>query len=227
MLARLVFALGLAMTCDASCRAAMDDGFPAEITVTPTAQHWRLNGLPLEIELLSAPMAPRQACVLIAERWARSHRATLPGCRQNGDWVLASLCVDSQELTVQLRGSPQGSRGYVSRIDLRARPGRTPTARVRLLPEAKVLNVLQSSGPEGEAVQFTVAMPVSTKTAVRWLTAQAARDGWKVTAPAQAWTSGGIFELRRGNVHARGMLTPGTGGSGLVLVETYAGGPPP
>ena len=227
MLGRLLLAVSLAMACGARCRAALDEDFPGEITVAPMARHLRLNGLPLEIELLSTPMPPRQACALIAERWAKSHGAALPGCRQSGDWVLASLCVDFHELTVQLRHSSTGSRGYLSRVDLRARPARAPAPRVPMPLGAGVLNVLQSSGPDGETVQFTIGMPISPKAAVQRLTNQAERNGWKLTMPAQPWTDGGMFELRRGNVYARALLTPNAGGSGLVLVETGMGGPRP
>ena len=106
---------------------------------------------------------------------------------------------------MQLRAASTGSRGYLSKIDLRVRPAEAPVPRVPMPPGAQVRSVLQSSGPDGETVQFTVGMPISPKTALGRLTAQAARAGWKVTAPAQPWTNGGMFELRRGNEFARGL----------------------
>lgn len=221
LLARPLFALALVMACSATCHAAIDNvDLPEEFSVAPMAQRLRLNGLPLEIQILATPLPAQRACALIAGRWIRIHRAALLGCRQSGGWTLVSLWSGSRELTVQLRPAPLGSRGYLSSIDLLAPPTMSPRPRVPMPPGAEVRSVLQSSGPDGDTVQFTIGWPVSPPTAMRRLREFAGRFGWTVSAPAQSWSSGGTLDMRRGNELARGLITRDSQGTGLVLVES-------
>jgi hypothetical protein len=224
MLARFLLALGLAIACGSGCRAAIGAGeLPSEFSLGTLGQRLRLNGLPLEVVVLATPLPPRRACSLIAERWSKARGAVSMGCRQSGEWLLISACIGSQELTVQLRQEATGSRGYLSKIDLRARPGSAPRPRVPMPSGARVRSVLQSSGPEGETAQFTIGVPLSPKMALLRMTEHARRFGWEVTSPPQPWAIGGTFDMRRRNELARGVLTREAGGSGLVLVETTVG----
>jgi hypothetical protein len=224
MLVRWLSALGLALVCGASCRAAMASGdLPDQFSVVPVAHRMRLNGLPLEIHVVTAPMPPRRACALVAEHWSKVRRARLPGCRPSGDWLLVSACAGSRELTLQLRGDLGGSRGYLSSIDLRTAPARTPVPLLSLPPGTQVRSVLQSSGPDGDSVQYTMTMPTPPPIALQRITDHAVHLGWQLTGPLVPVRDGTTFELRRATQVARGILTRDARGSGLILLEVDAG----
>jgi hypothetical protein len=220
VLARIAMAIGLTLACGANCRAATPArDLPEQFSVVPVAQHVRVNGLPADIEAISTFADPQRACAWIAEHWEKLGYASLNGCRRRGEWLLVTRCVGLQEQTVQLRGSRKGTFGYLSRLDLRARPTRPPWPRIPLPAGARVLSVMQSSAPGGEVVQFTVALPMPPAMALRRLGLDAGRLGWAISDAPDPGSTGGMFELRRNSEELRGVVTGLAQGSGLVLVE--------
>ncbi len=220
MLARIAMAIGLSLACASNCRAAVPaSDLPEQFSVVSVAQHVRLNGLPADIEAISTFADPQRACAWIAGHWEKLGYASLSGCRRSGEWLLVTRCVGLQEQTAQLRGSPAGAIGYLSKLDLRARPAKPPWPRIPLPAGARVLSVLQSSVPGGEVVQFTVALPMPPAMALRRLGLDAGRLGWAISDAPDPGSSGGMFELRRNSEELRGILTGLARGSGLVLVE--------
>ena len=147
MLARFLLALALALLCGSDCRAASGDiDLPGEFAVTPIAQRLVLNGLPLEVAAVSAALALRPACDLIAGQWSRVRPAAVIGCRKSGDWLMVTRRAGSKLQTAQLRQSTDGVTGFISQVDLRFPAGQSAAPRLPLPMGARVVSVLQSAG---------------------------------------------------------------------------------
>ena len=220
MLARFLLALALALLCGSDCRAASGDiDLPGEFAVTPVAQRLVLNGLPLEVAAVSAALALRPACHLIAGQWSRVRPAAVIGCRKSGDWLLVTRRAGSKLQTAQLRQSTDGVTGFISQVDLRFPAGQSAAPRLPLPMGARVVSVLQSAGPEGESRQFTLVLPLPPEGALRELSVNASRRGWQTTLPRAQPPREGIFEFKRGLERIQAMVVRCCGGSGVVLLE--------
>ena len=223
MLGRFLFALGLALACGSDGRAASGDiDLPGEFAVTPVAQRLVLNGLPLEVAAVSAALAPQQACDLIAGQWSQVRSAAVIGCRRSGSWLLVTRRTGSKVQTAQLRQTMAGVAGFISQLDLRGQVSKSAAPRLPLPAGTRVLSVLQSTGPEGDSLQFTLVMPLPPEAALRQLSVNAGRRGWQITLSAAPAPSEGMFEFRRGPERVQAMVVRCAGGSGVVLLEQGA-----
>ena len=222
MLSRFVAAMALALACSADCRAApavseMPEGF----VVASVAQHLRINGLDIEISALSSAVSPERACALLAHRWRRASDSGPLDCRKAGAWLLITRCVGRRERTVQLRAANDGTTGYLSELDVGARPATPPTPRLPLPSGARVLSVLQSSEPDGEIAQFTVGMPLPPAMALQQLRSGAVAHRWKVALPSYAASESKMLDFSHGPDDIRAIVVPVTGGSSVVLIERH------
>jgi hypothetical protein len=225
MLARFLLAVALALACGSDCRAASGDiDLPGEFAVTPIAQHMLLNGLPLEVAAVSAALAPRQACDLVAGQWSHVRPATVIGCRRNGDWLLVTRRLASQVQTAQFRQALGGVTGFISLLNLSVPVSRSAVPRLPLPRGAHVVTVLQWAGPEGESRQFTVILPTPPVVALRQLAMGASRFGWHSTLPAAQPPGEGLSEFWRGSERIQAMVVRSAAGSGVMLLEQVAAG---
>ena len=220
MLARFLLAAGLALVCGTDCRAAPADiDLPGDFAVIPVAQRLHLNGLPLEVAAVSAALVPQRACDLIAGQWSRVRPATVIGCRKSGDWLLITRRTGWRVQTAQLRESADGTVGFVSQLDLHAQLSKSVGPRLPLPMGARVLSVLQSTGPEGESVQFNLWLPLPPAAVLRQFSVNASRVGWRISqSPAQP-SREGMFEFKRGPERIQAIVVRCAGGTGVVLLE--------
>lgn len=196
---------------------------PGEFAVTPVAQRMVLNGLPLEVVAVSAALALRPACDLIAARWSRVRPAAVMGCRKSGDWLLVTRSSGSKLQTAQLRPSTSGVTGFISQLDLRSPATQSAVPLLPLPLGARVVSVLQSAGPEGESRQFTLVLPLPPEAALRQLSINASRRGWHSTGSRIQLSREGMFEFRRNLERIQATVVRCCGGSGVVLLEQGTG----
>jgi hypothetical protein len=220
MLRRFLLALGLALACGTDCRAAPRAiELPRDFAVTPIGQRMVLNGLPVEVAAVSAALEPQQACDLIAGHWSRIQPAAVIGCRRSGDWLLVTRRAGSKVQTAQLRQSAAGVAGFISQLDLRAPVGTSAAPRLPLPAGTRVLSVLQSTGPEGESRQFTLALPLPPLEVLRQFSVRASRLGWRSTLSPGQPPRAGTVEFSRGAELIQATVVRCAGGSGVVLLE--------
>jgi hypothetical protein len=207
----------VALAFGAALRAAPVTGAaPDEFEVSSSVQHTQINGLEINIRAVSSAIAPGRACAATAQRWSRAGQSIAAACTRAGVWLLVSRRTGVLEQTLQLQPAAGGSVGYLSELDLTARPGAPPLPLLPLPLGARVTEVVQSSEARAVVVQFTVRLPAAPATALRQLIACAREHSWAVTRMSS------VVDFRRGAVAVRGIVDQDFGGSSIVLIERRA-----
>jgi hypothetical protein len=212
-------AVALAWAAPARLSAASPE-LPADIGVARLSGQTRVNGLAIQILMLSASATPDEACAKIAASWQAMPRAAVASCRRIGPWVLINRREGSRLQAVQLRFIGTGTTGFYSELDLTAQPARLPVPRLPIPAGAQLVNVVESADGRSDMRQFTFHFPLPPRELVRRLGRAASERGWK-SGPAAA-TLRTMLDLERDGVDVRAVIAGDQGGSSLVLLEICA-----
>ena len=163
--------------------------------------------------------APELACARILRRWAGANVAGGSGeCRHAGRWWLASGRTGRLQQTVQLQARGSGSAGFASALDLGVRPKGTPAPRFPVPAGGTVVNVLESSGPDGAVTQFTLWFPFASTATADLLRSGARARRWAIAPVA----SDRVLDFSQGPMDVRAVVAGDATGSSVVLIEHCA-----
>lgn len=193
MLKRLAWHLGcigLGLLAAGRLAAAADSSAPLWLRSERIPGTLRVNGVALEASLVTGASDPQNQLQALQSVWSRQARHPPIGTiTRRGQWWLLDRFVDRWHETWQVRARDGGGcEGYVSRLDLRAKPAGVPVPPLRLPSGAVRRNVIESLDTQHRYVQWALTFaPVSVAGLRRDLLTAAAAAGWIATSQPQDW----------------------------------------
>lgn len=192
---------------------------PPGVTSSQAVMHLRVDGVPLQVLEVRAPL-PRDELTEVWRGWWNASAFVVVESRASG-WRVLSIRHGTEQITVQLRAAADGAtEGYLAVASAASGPAarRAPAAPLRLPAGARVLRNVESRDGMRVATQTVIATPA---------TAAMTLSSLERAAVATGWTAGPVGQTRP--VGARGARRDGVwlvrGADELGLfVESHASG---